>query len=211
MIWPTVITLVGTLSAVALTLWSGRQTEQRRLQGESAEQIASREHELALRDVEHLELHRARLLAERLPAYRAFTEAFLRMEALDEDAAILWSQRQFHASRIGQPGGLTAAQLDAINESWKMASAEAFRAVVEVQRTAALLELVASEPVSALARHLVDAAGKARIARLTWNSEQSVESKRMSLLEDWQAAQRALQARRAELADGIRTELSLDR
>lgn len=167
------------------------------------------------RKADRVEAVRARLHSDRLDAYREFTVAYSVWDAANEQARIGWAQRQLRADHIKavrtEPQSArdeAYKAFDAAQAWWSARALEAHEANGRLIDSLSLLELVASEPVAAAARTVIEVARKASTAQMQLSTSPSQVTPDM-----WDRVQKAdeeVSVARHVLRNAIRTELHLD-
>ena len=165
------------------------------------------------RQADRQEAIRARLHADRLDAYRRFTVAYSAFETADQEQTTAWAQRQLRADELkgakSQPDRNEAIKtFDAAQAWWSARAREGHEANVHLIDSLSLLELVASEPVAAAARSVLEAARLAGIAERQLFSR--IADAPPDMWSGVEVAKSKVSAARDNLRDAIRRELRLD-
>jgi len=157
---------------------------------------------------------RARLHADRVEAYREFTESYADYELKQDQAAQAWGSRQYRAGIVNDLSLPRADRdraikdFDAANVFWSDRAQEAHGANVRVIQALSLLEIVASTPVADAATKVIE------VARESATAQRQVFDRPGEATPDiWGHAERLriqVEEARIQLRAAIRAELQLD-
>lgn len=205
------LTVIGSLAGVAVGQYLAGRNQLRRLQHDAEERARDREHERHLRELELLDQHRARLLSERLAAYRRFATAHLERRRAEEAVDTALGHQKYLTTRK-EP--FTTEELQGAVDRRDAAWNRSHKARLGVEAAAIDIQLIGSQPVREAVGLIDVAVENLRKAYHEYREQQDWGEGRLGGPDEWAAVSRAREEfDEAEdaLLEAISAELDLDR